>query len=85
MRDWLALPASTPNDDGIRSRCIKHHDMAFIEEEEEEEEEQMIDMKRSLSTSSMTSIDSDRSLSSKYIEHKVIIKVTDASNDTDAT
>ncbi|KAG2231468.1 hypothetical protein INT48_007541 [Thamnidium elegans] len=75
MRDWLALPSSapsnTPKDDGIRSKCITHHDMTFIEEEEEEEEEQVIDMKRSLSTSSMTSIDSDRSLSSNYIEHKI--------------
>lgn len=75
MRDWLTLPSAlvvnTPNDE-IRPKCITHHDMQFIEEEEEEqEEEQVIDMKRSLSTSSMTSIDSDLSISSNYIEHKI--------------
>lgn len=76
MRDWLSLPSTLPNNPSplvkerhIRAKCITHYEMDLIEEEEEEEV--VMDMKRSLSISSMTSMDSDLSQPSKYIEQKV--------------
>lgn len=74
MRDWLSLPSTLPNNPSppvkerhMRTKCITHYEMDLIEEEEEV----VMDMKRSLSISSMTSMDSDLSQPSKYIEQKV--------------